>query len=127
MNNLFTGLMVASGGALGALLRWGMGSVVGSVFGGPHWGTLGANLMGCFLIGFAHSAVTILNWGSADARLFLFTGLIGAFTTYSTFNHHIVELWSQNKGLAVAYILITLLVGLLCYLAAQYLGARLFS
>ena len=127
MNNLMTGLMVAGGGAVGALLRWGVGAFVGGILGGAHWGTLAANIIGCFLIGFAQSAVTILDWGTPDMRLFLFTGLIGAFTTYSTFNHHIVELWNQNKALAIGYVLLTLVAGLLVYLAAQYFGARIFT
>ncbi len=127
MSNLVTALMVAGGGATGALLRWGIGALAANVFGGVHWGTLVANLIGCFLIGFAQSAVTILDWGSPDTRLFLFTGLIGAFTTYSTFNHHIIELWDQNRALALGYVFITLVVGVLLYLAAQSLGTRVFS
>lgn len=122
-----TALMVAGGGATGALLRWGVGAFVGGILGGAHWGTLVANLLGCFFIGFAQSAVTILDWGTSDMRLFLFTGLIGAFTTYSTFNHHIVELWDQSKVLAIVYVLLTLIIGLLFYIAAQALGARVFS
>ncbi len=120
-------MMVAAGGASGALLRWGLGSFIGALFGGAHWGTLSANLIGCFFIGLAHSAVTLADWGSPDMRLFLFTGLIGAFTTYSTFNHHMIDLWSQNRSLVIVYLFTTLIGGYVFYMLAQSLGNKLFT
>lgn len=127
MNNISSALMVAAGGATGALLRWVVAAGVTSWVGGAHWGILGANLLGCFAIGFFQAGVSVADLGSPEARLFLFTGLIGAFTTYSTFNYHIIELWNESKFAALAYILITFLGGLVLYIVSYALGTRLFS
>lgn len=78
-------LLVASGGAIGAALRYAVSVFALRVLGPDFpWGTLLANLLGCFFIG--------LCWALADripfpARLvpFLFTGVLGAFTTFSTY------------------------------------------
>jgi len=77
---------IALGGALGALARYGMASWVQTVSqsGDFPWGTLSVNLLGAFLIGviWALSERFILPLG---LREFLFAGLLGAFTTFSTF------------------------------------------
>jgi CrcB protein len=85
-------LLIGLGGALGALLRYGLTGLVhpgtGSSF---PWGTLGANLTGCFVIG--------LLWVTAEEGLlppwfhtFMFIGLLGAFTTFSTYGLETVHL-----------------------------------
>jgi len=77
---------IALGGALGALARYGMASWVQAVSqsGEFPWGTLSVNLLGAFLIGtiWALSERFIL---PLALREFLFAGLLGAFTTFSTF------------------------------------------
>jgi len=78
-------LLIAVGGALGALLRFGVSGLAYRLAGdGFPWGTLAVNLVGCLLIGVLWAAFerTPLptQWSA-----FLFVGLLGAFTTYSTF------------------------------------------
>jgi len=78
-------LFIAAGGALGALLRYAVSGFALRILGtGFPWGTLCANLLGCFFIG--------LFWALSDrvafhprVSPFLFTGLLGAFTTFSTY------------------------------------------
>lgn len=78
-------LMIAVGGALGALLRYGISGWAYRLAGeGFPWGTLAVNLIGCLAIGvlwagFERSPLP------AEWSGFLFVGLLGAFTTYSTF------------------------------------------
>lgn len=73
------------GGGSGALLRYALSGATHRVMGAKFpWGTLSVNFLGCLLMG--------ILWGISEryivpqrARLFLFTGLLGAFTTFSTF------------------------------------------
>ncbi len=76
---------IAIGGAIGALLRFGLSGFISKNFDGAFpWGTIGVNLMGCLLIGFLweifSNAIAAPNW-----RAFMLIGLLGAFTTFSTF------------------------------------------
>lgn len=121
-------LLVAVGGAAGSLLRWGLGHVLpsGSVW---HWSTLTVNVAGAFLLGLLLEALTRPGTESHrghTARLLLGTGLLGGFTTYSTFAQ---ELWEQVRSgdttQALAYAAITLVAGLLAAAAGMALGARL--
>ncbi len=85
---------IALGGAIGALLRyWGSGLIYRFYHGTFPWGTLLVNLSGSFVIG--------LLWGvfetiviSQNVKLFLFIGVLGSFTTFSTFsleNFHLLR------------------------------------
>jgi CrcB protein len=78
-------ILLAAGGAIGTLLRYTLSGVTYRVMGGIFpWGTLAANLTGSFAIG--------LLWGffelediSPHMRNFIFIGVLGGFTTFSTF------------------------------------------
>ena len=73
-------LLVALGGAIGAVLRFSVGQFIdSSQF---PWATFTVNIIGSFMMAFIMFAYTGM---SLETRLFLFTGLIGAFTTMSTF------------------------------------------
>ncbi len=86
--------LVAIGGAIGAVLRFSVGQVVdSSQF---PWATFAVNVIGSFLlalISFSYSGL------SAETRLFLFTGLFGAFTTMSTFSLETTQLLFDGKTL----------------------------
>jgi len=91
-------LAVASGGALGAVGRHGVNSLALHFF-GEHfpWGTLGVNVIGSFLVGVI---VTIFDhyWTPPEhIRYFLVTGMIGAFTTFSTFSLDLIDLWERQQ------------------------------
>ncbi len=80
-------LLVAIGGAIGAVSRYGVTLLAIKLLGSRFpWGTLIANLSGCFLIGLAFSwadrGLSIMN---PSARLFFVTGYLGGLTTFSTF------------------------------------------
>jgi fluoride exporter len=81
-------LLVALGGVLGATARYGVAGFVHRQFGGTFpLGTLLINLVGCVAIG----VVSYLSDDRAvigpDARLFLAIGVLGSFTTFSTFGY----------------------------------------
>lgn len=78
-------IFIAVGGSIGALLRYGLASLVSQQMGGRFpWGTLTVNLLGAFCIGILWQ-LTERALLSAQARAFLATGVLGAFTTFSTF------------------------------------------
>ena len=104
-------LLVALGGALGAVLRYGAGVVALRTAGpGVPWGTWAANAVGCLLIGVAIPLVR-----GDGARLALVVGVLGAFTTFSTYSADTVLLWEAGRrGLAVANAAGSVVVGLAC-------------
>ncbi len=83
MNNLLNFIVVGAGGALGAMMRYGLTLLL---TGRPLAATLAANVLGSFLIG--------LFMGSTQGRalLFLSVGICGGFTTFSTFSAQTVSL-----------------------------------
>jgi len=114
---------VALGGSLGAVLRY----LVYFIFEKNHdhsfpWATLTVNLIGSLLIGFL--------WGwfdrlyiSPGLRLFIFVGLLGSFTTFSTFAFDVFSL-SRNNFFAPAflYILATNVIGITLAFGGYYLS-----
>jgi CrcB protein len=79
-------LFVALGSALGGVARVGLSDLLVRRWGAAfHWGTLTANLAGCFLIGVFFSWAEVRLRLSPGARLFLMAGFCGGFTTFSTF------------------------------------------
>ncbi len=119
---------IALGGAVGALLRFFVSTWiqrrVGSEF--PA-GTLVVNMAGCFLIGLATGLIESRAWFTPDVRLFLLTGFLGSFTTYSTFALDSYTLAREGAGMsAVGNVLLHLGVGavaLLGGIALARLGA----
>ncbi len=111
-------VLVALGGALGSVARYG----VGLAFGDQRWpvATLGINVVGSFLLG------VVLTWGAArlspDVRVGLAVGVLGGFTTYSTFSHDAATL--DRRGAAV-YVLASVALGVLAALAGRHFGNRL--
>ena len=95
-------LLVALGGASGAVLRYGVSGVVYQRWGAAFpVGTLAVNVIGCFAIGVLMGSLDTRWAVTPDTRLFLGVGLLGAFTTFSTFGYETLELMRAGSvGLA---------------------------
>ncbi|MHA6780070.1 fluoride efflux transporter CrcB [Pseudonocardia saturnea] len=76
---------VAAGGALGALARYGVGLALPAAPGAFPAATFGINVLGCLLIGVLLVVVTEVRAAHPLVRPFLATGVLGGFTTFSTY------------------------------------------
>ena len=85
--------LIALGGALGSVLRYLMVAAVGA-----PWGTAAVNVLGSFAIG----ALFVLLDSRAGWQLFLMTGVLGGFTTFSAFSLDSLKLVQQGQTLADA-------------------------
>ena len=107
--------LVAAGGAVGAVARflvavWGSG-IWGTRF---PWGTLLVNLAGCFIIGLLAALSIKLRWLSTPLWCLLVTGLVGGFTTFSSFGLETFQMLRQQAWLmAGGYIIASFIGGLL--------------
>jgi fluoride exporter len=116
-------LFAALGGALGALARWGVATALPHSPGGWPWSTLLVNLVGCLLIGVLLAVLLARFPTSPWLRPFLAVGVLGGFTTYSTFAVDIVRLTGSGQpALAVAYVLASVLGGVLAVVVGLVVG-----
>jgi len=108
----------AAGGVLGALARWGVARALPSPAGGWPWATLLVNVTGCVLIGAVLAVLLARFPTSAWLRPFLVTGVLGGFTTFSTFAVDAVRLTDDGAaGTAAGYVAASVLGGLLAVVA----------
>ena len=110
---------ICLGGATGTAARYGIGVwAAGRFTGGLPAGTIVVNLIGCFAIALIMAVSAAFEW-SATVRLALTVGLMGGFTTYSSFNYETSRLLLEGaSGTAALNVLITTIGGL----AAGWLG-----
>jgi CrcB protein len=114
MQRMRTVLAVALAGALGALARWGIGEWFGHRFPTFPWGTMVINVSGSFILGVMFAVLVERNVGSTTLRLALMTGLLGAYTTFSTFSLETFRLFEDGAtGSALANIGFSVVLGLL--------------
>ncbi len=116
-------LAIAGGGALGAVLRYWVSTAVYAMAGrGFPYGTLAVNVLGSLVMGFLYIWLLERSFGSAGMRAFMLIGLLGAFTTFSTFS--IETLMLMEGGQYVRALVNTLASVVLC-VAAAALGVML--
>ncbi|MBM0108333.1 fluoride efflux transporter CrcB [Steroidobacter sp. S1-65] len=109
-------LLVALGGALGSMARFKLSGWV--LHQTPGWrfpaGTLAVNLIGCLIAGLLAGMAVKQDVLTPDARLLLFTGLLGGFTTFSAFGLETLLLLKRGEaGVAIANVVVSVVAGLL--------------
>jgi CrcB protein len=119
-------LIVGLGGFMGSVGRYKLGGII--LHHSAAWrfplSTFVVNVLGCFLIGVLAALVEHRDMFSADTRLFLFTGLLGGFTTFSAFGYEGVFLIRRGEiAVAAAYAGLSVLCGFI----AVWLGFRLIQ
>ncbi len=123
MNQIF---FVGLGGCLGAISRYLLSGLV--LHRAADWlfplPTFVVNVAGCLVAGILAGLVERHAWLSADMRLFLFTGVLGGFTTFSAFGMETVVLLKRDHlAIALSYVGLSVL----CGLAALWLGLSVAS
>jgi len=110
-------LAIALGGALGSVLRFAMNEAVSARFGRAFpWGTLSINVIGSFLIGLLAVILVERLEVSPAVRLGLMVGVLGGFTTFSSFSLEVVQLMQNGAFMrALLYVVASVTV---CVLAA---------
>ena len=114
--------LVALGGAVGAVLRYAVGTVVYNP-GGIPWNTFIVNFVGCFLI-----CLIFFSLGSVPGGLkaFLFVGVFGAFTTMSSLTLETIELYNAGMvGLSVVNYLVNTVICLIGGFAGRWIALTL--
>ena len=121
-------LLVASGGAIGASLRYLSGIAAIRLFGTDFpWGTVFVNIAGSFLMGLFIEALARRYGVSNEVRLFVATGVLGGFTTFSSFSLDAAVLYERGDLAQMAFYVIGSVVLGLAALFAGFALARAFA
>jgi len=117
-------LWVGAGGFLGASLRYALGGFVHRML--PQatfpWGTLTVNITGCFAIGVLAGLAETRHMMGPQLRLFLLVGLLGGFTTFSTFGNETYMLLRNGESQKA---LASVLISVFCGIGTAWLGHAL--
>ena len=126
---IIQGVSIGIAGALGALGRWGVSLAGYRLFGtGFAWGTLIANVAGCFLVGFIMHACLVSDKISDTLRMAMTVGFLGALTTFSTFSFETIRYMEDGSWiLAAANIAANLFIGLGATIGGLILARTLFG
>lgn len=112
--------VIASGGALGALMRFWVSSATYAVLGRAFpYGTLMVNVLGSLLMGFLFVWLTERSALSPEWRSLILVGFLGAFTTFSTFS---METFNLLQGGEVSKAFINILLSVALCLLATWIG-----
>jgi CrcB protein len=116
-------VLVAVGGALGSVARYFTGLATLRLFGpGYPWGTLTVNIFGGLVIGIFAELIARRFDGSPELRLFIITGILGGFTTFSAFSLEVTTMAERGDYVtAVGYVLVSVLISV----AAVFAGLAL--
>lgn len=121
-------LIVFLGAGIGGMARHGINLASLRWLGpGFPYGTLAINLIGSTMMGLVVQIFAAYSMSNQDARLFLTTGILGGFTTFSAFSLDVVVLWERGQHLAaLGYVLASVIVSIAGLVLAMTLTRRLF-
>ncbi len=125
MNGINIWIAIGAGGALGAMARYGVSRVTVH-FLGPNfpWGTLSVNVAGSFIMGAVIVWLSRHEPHTTAVRAFLTVGVLGAFTTFSTFSLDVLTLYKDRTIQIAAVYLLASVVLSIAGLAAGLFFAR---
>jgi CrcB protein len=121
-------LLAGAGGFIGSMLRYLIGVCL------HQWSntakfpfsTLIVNLIGCLVIGFLSQLSEDRGIFTAETRVFIFVGILGGFTTFSSFGNETIDLWRGEKEMfAIANIAGHLILGLIAVWIGRLLAHQI--
>lgn len=127
MTSLF---FVALGGAIGSCLRYGVSELIMRFLTESTWplATYIVNISGGFAMGVIFGWFSTTGVENTSLRLFLATGILGGFTTFSAFSLELYQIANRGSlGLAVIYGLSSVLLSLLALVMGLYISRALFQ
>ena len=115
-------MLIATGSALGAVIRYILTLISKTLFVTSIYGTISVNIIGSFLIGYLITSNFSNNLSENFIRFFLVIGLLGSFTTFSAFSYEVIDLLNSKKYItSFTYVFISIFI---CIMSA-YLGTLL--
>lgn len=113
--------LVGIGGFVGSVLRYLASGVVQDLSKSVAfpYGTLAVNVIGCFAIGFLSYLAESRGLFTAESRALVFVGILGGFTTFSTFGSETMNLWRDGEH---SYVFANIVTSLILCLGAVWLG-----
>ncbi len=125
-------LLASAGGAIGAGARYlvsvGVGRWLGPAAVAFPWATMLVNVVGCFLMGVLIEALALRFSGSQEVRVFLATGVLGGFTTFSAFALDVSVLMGRKQELAAGlYVAASVALSILALYAGLWLARQVLS
>lgn len=124
-------LLVALGGALGSMARYGVGVVTTRILPGAAmpWGTLAVNLVGGLLMGLLTGWLALRGGVAQDSvRLFAAVGVLGGFTTFSAFSLETVLMLERRQfGIAALYVGLSVLTAVAALFTGLMIARRAFG
>lgn len=125
---MFQVFLVAIGGGIGAALRYATNLGALRLLGvNALWGTVAINILGSFAMGLFIELLARRYGGSPELRLFVATGILGGFTTFSAFSLDFAVLFERGDlAQAFGYAAISVIISIAALFAGLYL-ARAFA
>lgn len=124
-------LLVAAGGALGSMARYGLGLAAARLAPGAvwPWGTFAANLLGGLVMGLLVGWLALRGGASQEAiRVFAAVGVLGGFTTFSAFSLETVLMVERRQyAMAAAYVGLSVLLACGALLVGLIAARRVFA
>lgn len=119
-------IVVCVGAGIGGMVRHGMTLVALRLFGtGFPYGTLAVNVLGSAVMGLVVGVFAARNVESAHLRLFVTTGLLGGFTTFSSFQLDALTLWERGENIAaIGYVVASLTLSMIFLSTIMFASRR---
>lgn len=120
-------VMVGAGGCLGSILRFWLGSYIGSRIGTRFpYGTFVINVTGSFLIGLVFAVLTARTQWSPNWRYLILIGFIGGYTTFSSFEFETLRTVQDGQiGVGILYVALSVVVGFVAVWGGMMTGRAL--